>query len=59
MLIALEEKLKASSSSASEIVKLKRDVSYWQSVAEAEANSVLDIMQRLNDIEKLYNIFDF
>lgn len=55
VLIALEEKMKASSSNASEISKLKRDISYWQSVAEAEANAVLDIMQRLNEIEKLYN----
>lgn len=55
VLIALEEKMKASSSNASEISKLKRDISYWQSVAEAEANAVLDIMQRLNDIENLYN----
>lgn len=55
VLIALEEKMKASSSNASEIGKLKRDISYWQSVAEAEANAVLDMMQRLNEIEKLYN----
>lgn len=54
VLIALEEKMKASASNASEIDKLKRDISYWQSAAKAEANAVLDLMQRLNEIEKLY-----
>lgn len=54
VLIALKEKMKASASNASEIDKLKRDISYWQSAANAEANAVLDMMQRLNDIDKLY-----
>lgn len=55
VLIALQEKMKASASNASEIDKLKRDIFYWQSAAKAEANAVLDLMQRLNEIEKLYN----
>jgi len=55
VLIGLEEKMNASSSNASEIAKLKLDISYWQAVAEAEANAVLDMMQRLNEIDKLYN----
>lgn len=54
VLIALKEKMKASASNATEIGKLKRDISYWQSAANAEANAVLDMMQRLNEVDKLY-----
>ena len=54
VLIALEDKMKASASNASEIGKLKHDISYWQSVAKAEANAVLDMMQKLNEVDKLY-----
>lgn len=54
VLIALEEKMKASASNASKIDKLKRDISYWQSATQAEANAVLNMMQRLNEVDKLY-----
>lgn len=54
VLIALEAKMNASASTALEIDKLKREISYWQSVAKAEANSVLDMMQRINEVDKLY-----
>lgn len=54
VLIALREKMKASASNASEIGKLKREIAYWQAAAHAEANALLDMMQRLNEIDKLY-----
>lgn len=54
VLITLEDKMKASASNAYEIDKLKRDIFYWQSVAKAEANAVLDTLQKLNEVDKLY-----
>ncbi|MCG8040569.1 MAG: hypothetical protein JAZ17_11350 [Candidatus Thiodiazotropha endolucinida] len=54
VLVALEEKLKSSSSNASEIERLKKDLSYWQSVAKAEANAVLEMLKKVNEVEKKY-----
>ncbi|MCM8921437.1 MAG: hypothetical protein LC540_15465 [Candidatus Thiodiazotropha sp.] len=54
VLVALEEKMESSSSSASEIDRLKKELSYWQSVAKAEANSVLAMLKKINEIEKKY-----
>lgn len=54
VLVTLEGKMASSASSASEIEKLKKDLSYWRTVAKAEADTVLTILKKLNEVEKKY-----